>query len=46
MAPGIRLHAFIQGMLQENWKIDMFLETSRLLACAISNLVKRPYKNV
>ena len=29
----------VKGMLQEFWKIDMFLETFRLLACAISNFV-------
>ena len=28
-----------KGMLQEYWEIDMFLETFRLLACAISNFV-------
>ena len=35
----------IKGMLQEYWKIDMFLETFRLLACAISNFVWSPYKD-
>ena len=36
----IKLVSFnIKGMLQENWKIDMCLETFRLLACAISNFV-------
>ena len=29
----------LKGMLQAYWKIDMFLETFRLLACAISNFV-------
>ena len=29
----------VKGMLQEYWKKDMFLETFRLLACAISNFV-------
>ena len=36
---------FIKGMLQEYWKIDMFLETFRLLACAISNFDWSPYKD-
>ena len=35
----------LKGMLQEYWKIDMFLETFRLLACAISNFVLSPYKD-
>jgi len=35
----------LKGMLQEFWKIDMFLETFRLLACAISNFVWSPYKD-
>ena len=35
----------VKGMLQEYWKIDMFLETFRLLACAISNFVWSPYKD-
>ena len=41
--PTLRINASyindVKGMLQEFWKIDMFLETFRLLACAISNFV-------
>ena len=35
----------VKGMLQEYWKMDMFLETFRLLVCAISNFVWSPYKD-
>ena len=41
-----KLRRRFKGRLHEFWKFDMFWETFRLIACAISNLVKRPYKNV
>ena len=38
-------HRLSIGILQEFWKIDMFLGTFRLLECAISNLDKSLYKD-
>ena len=38
-------YMLLKGMLQEYWKIDMFLETFRLLACAISNFDLSPCKD-
>ena len=35
----------LEAMKQRYWKFDMFLETFRLGACAISNLEQSPYKN-